>query len=99
MGQPTRYAYVRHSCYEPFNVHQIFDVTITVFAALAARDPRILTDVAHQKEFISTLVEIFSSLDFRKDVLALFLTGSSDNDLKPHGIQRSEITAVSSLLG
>lgn len=78
------------------NFHQIFDATITFFAALAARDPRTLTEVAQQKEFISTLVEILSSFDHKKDVLASVLAGSSDDDLKSHGILRTEITAVSS---
>ncbi|KAH0834912.1 hypothetical protein J3R83DRAFT_10560 [Lanmaoa asiatica] len=76
---------------------KIFDATITFFAALAARDPRTLIEVAQQKEFISTLVEILSSVDHRKDVLASVLASSSDDDLKSHGILRTEITALKPL--
>jgi hypothetical protein len=78
------------------NLRQIFDATITFFAALAARDPRTLTEVAQQEEFIPTLVEILGSFDYRKDVLASVLAGGSDDELKSHGILRTEITLVSS---
>ncbi|KAI9568680.1 hypothetical protein HD554DRAFT_2097289 [Boletus coccyginus] len=73
------------------------DATITFFAALAARDPRILVEVAQQEGFIPTLVEILSSFDHRKDVLTSVLAGGSDDDLKSHGILRTEITALKSL--
>lgn len=77
---------------------QIFDTAVTFFAALTARDPRTLIEVAQQKEFISTLVEILSSFDHRKDVLASVLASNSDDDLKSHGILQTEITAVSSVV-
>ncbi|KAG6379771.1 hypothetical protein JVT61DRAFT_10308 [Boletus reticuloceps] len=73
---------------------KIFDATITFFAALAARDPRTLIEVAQQEGFIPTLVEILGSFDCRKDVLALVLASNSDDDLKTHGILRTEYTAA-----
>ncbi|KAF8137030.1 hypothetical protein EV363DRAFT_1156822 [Boletus edulis] len=76
---------------------KIFDATITFFAALAARDPRTLIEVAQQEGFIPTLVEILGSFDCRKDVLALVLASNSDDDLKTHGILRTEYTALKSL--
>ena len=79
--------------------HQIFDATISFFAALAARDPRTLVEVAQQEEFIPTLVEILSSFDHKKDLLASVLASHSDDDLKSHGILRTEIIAVSVVLG
>lgn len=80
------------------NLDQIFDATISFFAALAARDPHTLTEVAQQDNFIPTLMEILSSFDHRKDVLASVLANISDDDLKSHGVLRTEFTAVSSLL-
>ena len=74
---------------------RILDATIAFFAALAARDPRTLIEVAQQEEFIPTLVEFLGSFDHRKDVLASVLAGGSDDELKSHGILRTEVTLVS----
>lgn len=79
--------------------HQIFDATITFFAALAARDSHTLIEVAQQENFIPTLVEILSSFDIRRDVLASVLASSLDDDLKSHGILRTEINTVSLVFG
>lgn len=79
------------------NLPQVLDATIAFFAALAAKDPRTLTEVAHQKQFIPTLVEILSHFDHRKDVLASVFADTSDDDLKSLGILRTEITAVSTI--
>lgn len=81
------------------NFHQTFDATITFFAVLAARDPRTIIEVAQQGEFIPTLVEILSSFDHSKDVLTSVLASGSDDDIKSHGILRTEITAVSFFFG
>jgi hypothetical protein len=78
--------------------HQVFDATITFFAALAARDPRTLIEVAQQEGFVPTLVEILSSFDYSKDLLASVLASRSDDDLKSHGVLRTEIIAVSVVL-
>ena len=90
------YSYLNSRSLAP-DFHQIFDITITFFAALAARDLRTLIDVAQQRGFIPTLVEILSSFDHRKDVLASVLASGTDDDLKSHGILRTEITGVSSV--
>ncbi|KIJ09076.1 hypothetical protein PAXINDRAFT_182178, partial [Paxillus involutus ATCC 200175] len=76
---------------------KIFDATVAFFAALAARDPHTLMDVAQQNEFISALVEILGSLDHKKDVLALVLASGRDADLKSHGILRTEMLPLKSL--
>ncbi|KAF9239241.1 hypothetical protein BU15DRAFT_74666 [Melanogaster broomeanus] len=76
---------------------KIFDATVTFFAALAARDPHTLMDVAQRNEFISAIVEILGSLDHKKDVLALVFASGRDADLKAHGILRTEILPLKSL--
>ncbi|KAH7921560.1 hypothetical protein BV22DRAFT_1198121 [Leucogyrophana mollusca] len=76
---------------------KILDSTLAFFAALAARDPHTLTEVAQKPDFVSTLLDILASTDHRKDVLGFALAGADVATLKSRGVLRTEIAALKAL--
>ncbi|CAL1709185.1 unnamed protein product [Somion occarium] len=79
------------------NGDKVLDTILVFFAALAARDPRDLVDLASKSDFISVLFEQLGALDRDNDPLWLISCGMSDAELKRAGISKAEKTSLTAL--
>lgn len=73
------------------------DTVLVFFAALVARDPRDLTDLATRSDFASNLYHMLASLERENDPLWLISCTLSDAELRRAGIPKVEKTLVGSL--
>jgi|ERR1700722_6287027 len=73
---------------------KVLEAILAFFAALVARDPLSLSELAAKPDFISTLLTMLSSLDHERDALALVSSGGDDVMLKKIGVVKSEKASV-----
>jgi hypothetical protein len=76
------------------DMFKVLEAILAFFAALVARDPLSLSELADKPDFISTLLTMLSSLDHERDALALVYSGGDDVMLKKVGVVKSEKTSV-----
>jgi hypothetical protein len=83
----------------PYIVYQqVLDVTLAFLAALVARDPLSLSELADKPDFVSTLLAMLSSVRREIDFLVLAASGAGDNALKKMGVIKTEKASVRFIL-
>ena len=73
------------------------DTTLLFYAALVARDPTDLLDLASKSDFASTLHHTLTSLERSNDPLWLISTNAGVGEMKAAGISKAEVTLVSEI--
>ncbi|KAI0937575.1 hypothetical protein AcV7_003573 [Taiwanofungus camphoratus] len=76
---------------------KVLDTVLVFFAALVARDPRDLTDLATRSDFASNLYHMLASLERENDPLWLISCTLSDAELRRAGIPKVEKTLLTNL--
>ncbi|KAI0360602.1 hypothetical protein OH77DRAFT_1493053 [Trametes cingulata] len=76
---------------------KILDSILVFYAALVARDPTDLLDLAAKSDFASTLHRILTSLERSNDPLWLISTNAGSAELKAAGISKAEVTLLGNL--
>ncbi|KAI0646376.1 hypothetical protein C8Q79DRAFT_909710 [Trametes meyenii] len=79
------------------NGDKVLDAILVFYAALVARDPTDLLDLAAKSDFASTLHRILSSLERSNDPLWLISTDAGAAEFKTAGVTKSEVTLLGSL--
>lgn len=97
-GDKVRLSLRPRPCLYAYMPYQILDITVVVFAALVARDPQDLADLANKTDLAPTLLELLSAYPRGKDVLAIAATGASDAQLKNVGVLRTDKAHLSAVL-
>ncbi|EMD31914.1 hypothetical protein CERSUDRAFT_119234 [Gelatoporia subvermispora B] len=72
------------------NGDKVLDTILIVFAALVARDPRDLADLASKSDFSTVLFRMLGSLERRTDPLWAISCDLSDAELRKIGISKAE---------
>ncbi|KAI8986902.1 hypothetical protein BD414DRAFT_416070 [Trametes punicea] len=76
---------------------KVLDSSLAFYAALIARDPGDLLDLASKSDFTSTLYRLLASLERSIDPLWLIATGADGAELKQAGITKAESALLSHL--
>ncbi|RPD65599.1 hypothetical protein L226DRAFT_543211 [Lentinus tigrinus ALCF2SS1-7] len=76
---------------------KVLDSILSFYAALVARDPTDLLDLASKSDFASTLHHMLTSLEHLNDPLWLISTCAGTGELKAAGISKAEVTLLSGL--
>ncbi|KAI0372028.1 hypothetical protein BV20DRAFT_1034890 [Pilatotrama ljubarskyi] len=76
---------------------KILDSILVFYAALVARDPTDLLDLASKSDFASTLHRILTSLERSNDPLWLISSNAGSAELKAAGISKAEVTLLGNL--
>lgn len=74
---------------------KVLDSILAFYAALVARDPTDLLDLAAKSDFASTLHRMLASLEHFSDPLWLISTSAGTGELRAAGISKAEMTLVS----
>ncbi|KAI0777752.1 hypothetical protein BD413DRAFT_467628 [Trametes elegans] len=76
---------------------KLLDTTLLFYAALVARDPTDLLDLASKSDFASTLHRTLTSLERSNDPLWLVSTNAGVGEMKAAGISKAEVTLLSNV--
>ncbi|KAI0635244.1 hypothetical protein C8Q77DRAFT_1054507 [Trametes polyzona] len=76
---------------------KVLDSILVCYAALVARDPTDILDLASKSDFASTLHRILMALDRSNDPLWLISSNAGNAELKAAGISKAENTLLSNL--
>ncbi|KAI0746859.1 hypothetical protein C8Q80DRAFT_1104533 [Daedaleopsis nitida] len=79
------------------NGDKIMDSILAFYAALVARDPTDLLDLAAKSDFTSTLHRMLACLEHANDPLWMASTEAAASELRAAGISRSEATLLANL--
>ncbi|KAH9922543.1 hypothetical protein B0H21DRAFT_701490 [Amylocystis lapponica] len=79
------------------NGDKVLDAILIFFAALVARDPRDLADLASKSDFASVLYHMLAVFERENDPLWLISSGLSDAELRKTGISKADKTSLVSL--
>ncbi len=76
---------------------KVLDSILAFYAALVARDPTDLLDLASKSDFTSALHRMLASLEHSNDPLWLLSTSAGTGELKAAGVSKAEVTLVGSM--